>query len=547
MQTTNPLLLALGAATLLVSAVVASVAQDSGRSSSDVREQRGLLVLREALTQSQGFSLPVNRIYIESTAAEGLWTHDQRLAHSLIANVQQRFRDLALSPLNDRDQMVLLKQAWSLRAALVLWLARYNPQQALEFLRSTPAPQAIATGSNDADLEVALATVAARNDLKLASNLIHQNLATSDTGILAGAVDQIAARDGATGTRLASEMMDRLVNANFAADPKALASAFQLLSYFGHRAESQQSAGLEGSTVLPPSAISDSQMQAFVRALYGGAQLKMQSLALQPDFPGSLWQSVQYVLPQARSFVPPTLRSNIPYAPSAALVNDLNGSLQMGNVEHAVSVAGTAPLEFRMNAYETVAMRAYHAGDLDTVRTIVAHSDIPEVQRAEAYIHIAQSALAHGDQRAARVLLNDARSRLSLHIANVEELNTLAELAGAYAQFDTASAVEVLDNISALANEKIPSLASVDAFLDLHAFYNGEMVMSFGGGAVFLSRFEAALAVLAAKDADAALRIAAQVQRPEARVMALLTISRALLGVNGDSAAAPVVSSVFVN
>jgi hypothetical protein len=542
------------------------------------REQKGLAALREAIAQSQGFSLSVNRIYIESTAAELLWTRDEALARSLVSSVRQRFRDLAGQPATDRGREMLLQQAWNMRRSLVLNLARHDPQLALEFMRATPPPASIGHmygNSGEADLEMNLASAAAQSDAKLAASLVRQNLATSNSFSLANTVDQIASKDSAVGAQLAGEMVNRLVNSNFSSDPQSLIAATQLLQYYGNRVRAQQNQGGAGRNVQPsPMAISNAQLQALAQAIYTASQ--------KPDFPASMQQMVQSVMPQIQSFVPTARGSGSSRTYTGPeFFTDLQAALGSGNMDQAMAIAAKVPSDYRNAAYQMIAARTVgNTGNLDAARQLLSDGGMSDgqieqmmqnlaqqaayadasrgavaqaraaadlirfaPQRAQAYIQIAQAALNRKDVDSAKTLLSDARSMLPWPISDGEELNAMAGLARAYLEVDPAKTMEILNSLVDLANEKMPALMALDGFMGTHMFYNGEMVMQYGGGAVVFGQVENALAALASKDAEQALRLASRIQRPEARVAALLAIARGLLGGNNTGLGGGVVYS----
>ena len=68
----------------LSSALYAQPDQATAAQQAD-REQKGLQLLRDAVAQSQAFAVPINRVIVESTAAELLWTRDEALARSFLA------------------------------------------------------------------------------------------------------------------------------------------------------------------------------------------------------------------------------------------------------------------------------------------------------------------------------------------------------------------------------------------------------------------------------------------------------------------------------
>src|SRR5205085_11788706 len=290
-----------------------------------------------------------------------------------------------------------------------------------------------------------------------------------------------------------------------------------------------------------------------------------------PNFPANWHPSVQNVMPQLQHLVPSAapLRG-VAGQPSPTFWNDLNMALQKGNMDQAVGMAAAAPPDYRYSAFQNVAMNvASSTGNLDAAREILNRSDIPEGQReqmieqlahqaavgdaargataqaraaadliryttdrAQAYIQIAQAALGRKDKATAAAFLNDAAAMLPSPPADAADVNALGSLASAYLQIDPARSAEILSGLIDVANEKFPALAVVDGFLfnGMRSFYNGEMVMQYGGGVPLLSAVSSALYSLAATDSDRAMALAARLQRPEAKVTAYLGIARALLG-----------------
>ena len=228
-------LLPLTIALLLASALYAQSDQPSAAQQAD-HEQKGLQLLRDAVAQSQGFTLPINRLFVESTAAELLWTRDETLARSFLGSVQQRLHDLAAQPAGDRSQEEMRRRAFDVRRNLAMTIAQSDPALALEFIRNTaPPPGLMYAGSEDADLELNLAIAAARKSPTVAADLVRKNITGSNPMMLANTIEQISAQDHDTGVVLGAEMVNRLASANFASDQKALSAATQVLEFYGNR------------------------------------------------------------------------------------------------------------------------------------------------------------------------------------------------------------------------------------------------------------------------------------------------------------------------
>ena len=200
-------------------------------------ERKATAMLEQLVSEAQGLKLPENRIRVQITAGDMLWSRDQARARGLFndagAAIGQMTMDVNRA---DREDLQVLT---TLRRDLVLTVGRYDADLAYQLLRSTQPP-ATATntgngrryGSPDqqGNLEQSLLTVIASTDPKVAYQKAMESL---DKGEYPTAVNRVLAqlqsKDKEAFDKLSSKVLSRLGSENLLASREASSLALNLL------------------------------------------------------------------------------------------------------------------------------------------------------------------------------------------------------------------------------------------------------------------------------------------------------------------------------
>lgn len=528
---------------------------------------RGIAMLHDAVEASRQLSQPANRIYVEAACIQFLWDSDEPLARSLVKSVEAHYQELSrqLGPMS-RNERGFLQQAYFMRRQVIDAVAAHDAKLALEFLRDTRPPFDTGNGNQEGELEMALAMRAARENAKLAVELV-RNSGAPNSGMLPSVLDQAYASDPAAATQAAAEIVQRLMAAP-AGDQQAFFGATQLLQYYGNRQADGPAFVMRPGRAAQHSVVSAALLQQLASSLLAKAQ--------KADFPPNLRQNLQNITPVLEKIVPgsPALLQLSKAAENNVGQNQfwqqLNDVAEHGTVQQGVEFAQRSPDPFRTQAYERIASKMAGDGNFSAASEFLEQAELPPEQRqqllqnlkrnavyqqsnrgafeqaratasglddpydrASLLVQLAQNALAQKQPAAAESLLNEARSLSPAIPSNIQDFNLLVQIANVYAGFQASQAVEVLEPLIAEANLKLPAMAVVDGFTwGQRSFISGEMALQSGAAAELVRGISNTVANMAPEHFDEAHRLAGEFQRPEARTIVYLEIARRLLSEN---------------
>ncbi len=173
-------------------------------------------------------------------------------------------------------------------------------------------------------------------------------------------------------------------------------------------------------------------------------------------------------------------------------------------------------------------LRTAMAGRIEELRQTL--SRLPsDPERVNWLIQMAAAAQKN-DQKLAWQLLEEAYSLASRRAENYQQLEAQLKLAQAMAELDPARAFELLERGIEQINELLLAAALLSGF-ELRIFKDGELPLQNGSMlSRIITRYGQELATLARKDFDRAQLAADKFQRPEARILARLSIVQGMLG-----------------
>jgi len=380
-------------------------------------ERKALALLDELIVESASLTLPENRIYVQSRAAEMLWKFDEPRARAMVREVMDQIVALwQENATSDSEQFygqrrVVQRDNSYLRQRLIGFLAGRDSKLALEFLRTTRNPQASGTrpiGAPDQEkhLEMQLATQAAENDLQLALQIAEESIEKDLNYQTVELWSALQRKNPQAGARLANEIVSKLKSADILSSYDKSGLAFNLLqrlkSLSEQAANQQRAVTVSGSTSQTNPANPVELQQAFreILEMVVSAALKITPSNLieraeAERARGLLAQLQAYVTDIEKHFPArvAAVRSKLSQFDKATnrpqpqqqfyeqfQIQSVNKSPQ-----EMVALAAKAPTEMRDSVYYQAAQKAAGMGDTETAKKII-RENIQNKQSAEQFI-----------------------------------------------------------------------------------------------------------------------------------------------------------------
>ena len=201
--------------------------------------------------------------------------------------------------------------------------------------------------------------------------------------------------------------------------------------------------------------------------------------------------------------------------------------------EEEISDPGTRSQVLQQGLRQAASV-AVQKGQLDLARQLIEQVT-PEQARATALIQLAvEAANASTRESFGLKLLAEADSLLGARAQNAEEFGWQMQLVQAFAKFKPAHAVQILDRSAKQVNQVLAAAAQVDGFVPIQLYFEqGELVLSNSYLMnSLIAQYAQAAASLADYDLETARSAVDRIARPEARLMAEITVARSVLSKN---------------
>ncbi|MBL8205877.1 MAG: hypothetical protein JNM09_16705, partial [Blastocatellia bacterium] len=177
---------------------------------------------------------------------------------------------------------------------------------------------------------------------------------------------------------------------------------------------------------------------------------------------------------------------------------------------------------------ESMAMsNALRKGNVEEAKQIIASIQSPQ-RKAEQMISLAQQ-ITPKDKPGAATLLEEAATFLGAQVENVQQVNSLNNLARAFAPVTPERSFELADTMVLKFNTIIAAASVVDSFELRNGFEQGEARVGSGGSMYWLNNFTNNLMYLATFDFDRAKTTAERFDRLEIRLNALVAVASGTL------------------
>jgi hypothetical protein len=549
-----------------------------------VRRAKGLALLREAAEGLPQIRRTDNRVNLQVQAARLLWDSDQPLAGNLFRQAIDGVKGFLnnIDP-EDQDYYQSYQAAQNLRATVVNGMGAYEPELALEFLRSTRTltdPNTASVGytppNNELMLETSLAAQVARKNPKRALELARESLKKGYPFNLIDTINRLQRADPDSAAKLTGELVDKLKNDNILKNPEATNLVVNLLQM----TKNMQRVG-PGMPVPAgrsrQSLLSEEQYKDLL------AKTLAQAIAYKPAGPNgysiersnaqNILNSLRYLSADAEKLAP---------GMSASLerrTNELNGApadqqnrawqkaqqaINNNSLDEALAVASQATPEMKDQLFQQIAWRASNTGDIARARQIITEHVANPVQRTQALKGVEMqniffnasrgnmdeamrgiSNLRSPKERAAILMqvigqsgkalkrsallafLEQARGLIGVGRAEDQEhKNSLLMLARLYYRLEPQRGFEVVEPLVDQFNEISAAALTLNNF-GQQFYQDGELSMQNGNsvGAI-ATQLISVCGTFAITDFDHAKATADRLQRPEVRLAAYLSIAQ---------------------
>ncbi|HEY3104741.1 MAG TPA: hypothetical protein VGJ69_14220 [Pyrinomonadaceae bacterium] len=555
-------------------------------------ERKTLGLLDEVISGAWGLKLPENRSFIQASAANLLWTRDEKRARNLFwealngLGLQTETVDDATTkdPKDPKSKGAPAKtennekaqrqyfETYAARRNFLTMVARRDPQLALDMLRATRQPPIQQTNPNfrlpdESNLEQEIANEVAERDPKRALQIARESLAKGLTFQVVNLLTRLNQLNQEIGAEFAGDIIDKLETTSLTTDPEAFWMALNLL--VSARTPTPKTENDETpSFVWHPLKLSDDQKRELVEMLTDAAL----SASTNQNQAGSLSE----IMPEIEAFAPDRVakvKAKLAQVTSK-LTNEqqdwktYNSLFRNATPEQMIRSAGTIGDEQRNELYREAVILAVMRNRADALREVINTEvedetrrkslidslDAEQVaaavnkgkseelqkllplirlkeQRAMAMAELAIMLEKKGQHEEALKLLDEAEPLVKVDFNSESKSQALLALMLAYALVDPGKAFAIMEPIIDRANDNISKLLLLDKIVRSGAVKNGEIVMLSPGVPLDFAMFKYGPGVVALAKADFNRTRAAadRFQRNELKLMARLLMVHSIL------------------
>ncbi|MEW6731782.1 MAG: hypothetical protein AB1489_10680 [Acidobacteriota bacterium] len=544
-------------------------------------QKRALELIDEIVASTQSLKLPENRIRIQLSLVNLLWSRDENRARTIFIEAERNLAEL-LRNFSDEphEQYYAAYAPLQLRTEMMQAMATRDAKLTLDFLRSTrlllpPNPYSNPNEKEQLEgelqLELSLAAQVAAENPTQAIKIAEEALAKGLNSSVIGVISQLQEKEPEAAARLASQLVSKIRSENLATNDEARSVALSLL-YLSPDFNSLLSPNVQDQPAGKRTQIIDERTLRELAEMLAAAALNIASNGnlLEPTelySARAVLQQLQPLLPAIEKYAPAravALRARIakwkldkpnPY-------NEFQSLLEKGTADDLMKAASKAPQGLRENFYAQAAWKAFNDGNIDQARQIAekmpnvyqrnellsqldrqqlmrsadegkleeARRLLSQVRSFEERITIltqlVSTMMGKGNKSAARQLLSEARALMSGAPENAIQLAAQMQIAYAYANLEPATSFGLIEPIIDKLNELIAAAAVLDGFDNPYArrFKNGEMIMA--GDLLYHGQ---GLLPLVRADFERALATANRFEREELKLLARLIVVEGLL------------------
>lgn len=554
-------------------------------------ERKTFALLDEIIAGAWGLKLAENRSFVQASAADLLWKHDEKRARTLFWDALSSLglrtdtsEDATKKDANDsktksaqtRNQSKEKAQkeyfeAFSMRRNFLIRVARRDPQLALDMLRATHQPPLDLKDPNfrlpdDNDLEQEIANQAAERDPKRALQIARESLAKGLTFQLLSLVHSLNQQNQELATEFAGDIIDK-IHTDISTDQDAFWIGVSLLGLSRTPAARTESQNFP-TVAWHPLNLSDDQRRELVELLTDAVS----NASANPNLAGGLNE----IMPEIEAFAPDRIaRVKAKMAQVDRLLTNgqqdwktYESLMRTATPEQMVHAANSLGDEQRRSLYrEAVALAvtrnradalretinteiadetqrkalndsldaeeiasAVYQGNVDELQKLLPTIRLKE-QRATAMAELAIMLDKKGRHEEALKLLQDARPLIKIDFNSDTQSRAFMALLLAYALIDPPQAFAIAEPIIDRANDNISKLLLLDKIVRSGAVKSGEIVMQDPGVPLdfALIKYGRGAVALANADFNRTRALADRFQRNELKLMARLLIAQSIL------------------
>ena len=545
-------------------------------------EKKTLALLNEIASAAWGLKLPENRLFIMASAADLLWTFDEKRARNLFWEALNSINSItpqvaANNESPSKAEREKISQAhlttFRMRQKLLLQIARRDSQLALDMLRATRQVSPRQPGSelvfaDDRELEQQIATEVAARDPAQALQVARQSLAKGLTFELLNLLYQLNQKDSEKASQFAGEIITKLQTINVATDLRASIIAIQLLEN-SRTPELNRSAAVVSARSVKVLSLSDDQKRKLVEMLTDAALTASANANLLYEI-SELMPEIQNFFPERRAALERKIAAFNETLPRQQRNQNLyNTLIRRGIPEEIIRSAATADDATRMMLYQQAVIIAAGRGKTDSFRDFLSNgvSDggdrreildlldaeeistaasrkqidtlrnlLPKIgrkeERARAMAEVALLLKEKGEDAEAASLLDEAASLIKTDLKDERKTNALLTLLVAYAVVDPPKAFALAERTVDRANAQISVLMLLDKVVKTGAVRKSEIILDQAGIMpidFLLFRYGKGVVALAKADFNRTRALADRFERNELRLLAQLLIVKGLL------------------
>jgi hypothetical protein len=544
-------------------------------------QKKTLALLNEVVSASWGLKAPENRSFVMTSAADLLWSSDQKRARTLYwdalnsLNLTTATRAAGENP-SKAEQEKLTQDYFStfeLRQNMLRRVARKDPQLALDMLRATrqvppSRPNEKIQFPDDRELEQEIATEVIARDPAQALQLARDSLAKGFSYELLNLLYLLNQKDSEKALQFAGEIIVKLRSANLATDLKASAIANELL--LSSRTRTAQLVNASANRGPRSLALSDEQKRELVDSVTNAVlTLTVNSNLLHRIT--YLWPEIDQFFPERRAALEKKLGAfNQTLSKDWREGEVFNTLIREGRAEELVRKASSPDGEKgRPVWYGQAALIAVSRGETESFRELIAKEikddgdrnrvldflDSQEIElavykkrpddlqkllpkihrkeeRARAMAELAFLLKEKGEDQAASDLLDDAATMIKTDLKSESQTNALLALLGAYAVVDPPKAFAMAERTIDQANDQLAALLLLDRVFKSGMIRKGELLLEQSASMpidFMVFKYRKSVAALAKADFGRTRALAERFDRNELRVMARLLIVKSLI------------------
>ncbi|HZS47488.1 MAG TPA: hypothetical protein VFC63_20625 [Blastocatellia bacterium] len=455
-------------------------------------EKKALDFLEEVLSETQTLRLPENKAQVLASAAEILWTRDEKRARSLFSESVTNIAQVVARESYDYPFINNRTVAYNLRAQILQMIARHDPSLARDFLVATHQPvidQGSITSDLDSQLEMQFAALIAQRDPKQALQMAEDNLAKGLTQDAVNALQSLLKVDKDAGNKFLDDIVKKVKSQDLATNNQALSVALSLLQTIGRSSTASPSGSSNGTSAstAPPA---PSQLNSGSNP---GSQVQYNEQAVK-DLAEYVVKSVQILISNT-SFNPLTLNNQVnvysyfsrvqqmlpildKYAPAqtadlrakiAQFTNKLDDrsrtmaefqNLQAngGSTDVLLEAASKAPVEVRSSMYSMIAGKMAKDGDIDKARQLI-NDNVTDANAKKSALSNLDNLVIAADIQKGKV--NEARQLIAQSKSDEDKIPLLLQLSTMMLKTDKKSALELLDEAHGILGNRIDNIGDM--------------------------------------------------------------------------------------